>query len=200
MPKWANGDVDGASAHAAENVRNLVGLAKAGEPIVVNNPTCSMFIKEDYPLLLGTTDAKIVSSAARDLGRVPPRGRSQGRAQDRLPEQSWESGLPRSLPPPRPEDRPADGATAGEGGGRGRAGPLLLGTRRHLVDEVRALRGFVALREELLLRNGSSRGASCASDCPLAAIQIEQATGRPVRHPAELLAEAYGLDPNKRTT
>jgi Fe-S oxidoreductase len=32
-----------------------------------------------------------------------------------------------------------------------------------------------------------------ATDCPLAALQIHQGTGRPARHPIRLLAEAYGL-------
>ena len=33
-----------------------------------------------------------------------------------------------------------------------------------------------------------------ATDCPLAALQIAQGTGRTARHPAQLLAHAYGLD------
>jgi Ferric uptake regulator family len=33
-----------------------------------------------------------------------------------------------------------------------------------------------------------------ATDCPLAALQIHQGTGRTARHPIRILAEAYGLD------
>jgi Fe-S oxidoreductase len=33
-----------------------------------------------------------------------------------------------------------------------------------------------------------------ATDCPLAALQIRQGTGRTARHPIRILAEAYGLD------
>ena len=32
-----------------------------------------------------------------------------------------------------------------------------------------------------------------ASDCPLAGIQIRQATGQTVKHPIQIVAEAYGL-------
>ena len=32
-----------------------------------------------------------------------------------------------------------------------------------------------------------------ATDCPLAALQIGQGTGRAARHPIQILAEAYGL-------
>jgi Fe-S oxidoreductase len=34
-----------------------------------------------------------------------------------------------------------------------------------------------------------------ATDCPLAALQIDQGTGQRPRHPVEVLAEAYGLAP-----
>jgi glycerol-3-phosphate dehydrogenase subunit C len=33
-----------------------------------------------------------------------------------------------------------------------------------------------------------------ATDCPLAALQIEQGTGRKAKHPIEILASAYGLE------
>ena len=36
-----------------------------------------------------------------------------------------------------------------------------------------------------------------ATDCPLAAVQIEQGTGRRARHPIVFLARAYGYDPDQ---
>jgi Fe-S oxidoreductase len=33
-----------------------------------------------------------------------------------------------------------------------------------------------------------------ATDCPLSALQIEQGTGRPAKHPIRVLAEAYGFE------
>jgi Fe-S oxidoreductase len=33
-----------------------------------------------------------------------------------------------------------------------------------------------------------------ATDCPLAALQIGQGTGRTARHPIQILAEPYGLE------
>ena len=35
---------------------------------------------------------------------------------------------------------------------------------------------------------------TAATDCPLAALQIEQGTGRKPKHPIEILAAAYGLE------
>jgi Fe-S oxidoreductase len=40
----------------------------------------------------------------------------------------------------------------------------------------------------------SAGAAVTATDCPLAALQIEQGTGRPAKHPIRILAEAYGLE------
>jgi len=39
----------------------------------------------------------------------------------------------------------------------------------------------------------ASGGRTTVTDCPLAALQIEQGTGRAPRHPIQLLADAYGL-------
>jgi Fe-S oxidoreductase len=38
------------------------------------------------------------------------------------------------------------------------------------------------------------RPDAIASDCPLAALQIRQGTGRTPKHPIQMLAEAYGLE------
>ena len=38
-----------------------------------------------------------------------------------------------------------------------------------------------------------------ASDCPLAAIQIRQGTGRAVKHPIEIVRDAYGLEDSSET-
>jgi glycerol-3-phosphate dehydrogenase subunit C len=35
---------------------------------------------------------------------------------------------------------------------------------------------------------------TAATDCPLAALQIEQGTGRKPKHPIEILAAAYGFE------
>ena len=35
----------------------------------------------------------------------------------------------------------------------------------------------------------------CATDCPLSAIQVQQATGKKPEHPIQVLARAYGIQP-----
>ena len=39
----------------------------------------------------------------------------------------------------------------------------------------------------------AERPDAIATDCPLAALQIRQGTGRGARHPIQIVAEAYGL-------
>jgi len=40
-----------------------------------------------------------------------------------------------------------------------------------------------------------AEASAVSTDCPLAALRIEQATGRKPVHPVVLLARAYGMDP-----
>jgi Fe-S oxidoreductase len=49
--------------------------------------------------------------------------------------------------------------------------------------------------EPLFREIGQAKPDRVATDCPLAALQIHQGTGRTARHPVQILAEAYGLDP-----
>ena len=41
---------------------------------------------------------------------------------------------------------------------------------------------------------GGAGAPVTATDCPLAALQIEQGTGSKALHPVQVLAQAYGLD------
>jgi len=47
--------------------------------------------------------------------------------------------------------------------------------------------------EPLFRDIGTARAERVATDCPLAAIQINQGTGRTAQHPIQVLADAYGL-------
>jgi Fe-S oxidoreductase len=49
--------------------------------------------------------------------------------------------------------------------------------------------------EPLFREIGEAKPDRVATDCPLAALQIHQGTGRTARHPIQILAKAYGLDP-----
>jgi glycerol-3-phosphate dehydrogenase subunit C len=66
MPLWHNGDMEGATVAARQNVRDLVQFVDEGRKIVATNPTCSQMIRVEYPRLLGTDDAKKVAAQTTD--------------------------------------------------------------------------------------------------------------------------------------
>jgi Fe-S oxidoreductase len=45
MPLWHNGDMDGATQAARENVKDVLGFVNEGRTIVATNPTCSQMIR-----------------------------------------------------------------------------------------------------------------------------------------------------------
>jgi glycerol-3-phosphate dehydrogenase subunit C len=49
------------------------------------------------------------------------------------------------------------------------------------------------LAEPLFRDIVAARADRVATDCPLAALQIDQGTGRRAQHPIRILAQAYGL-------
>jgi glycerol-3-phosphate dehydrogenase subunit C len=66
MPLWHNGDMDGATQAARQNVKDLLRFVNEGRTIVATNPTCSQMIRVEYPRLLGTNDAKTVGAQTMD--------------------------------------------------------------------------------------------------------------------------------------
>jgi Fe-S oxidoreductase len=69
----------------------------------------------------------------------------------------------------------------------------MLGGGRHLGIQEGILRAVDEGREAALRRVASGAPVA-ATDCPLAALQIEQGTGRKPKHPIEVLAAAYGFE------
>ncbi|MBI3817351.1 MAG: ferredoxin [Planctomycetes bacterium] len=194
MPKWANGDIDGATAHAAENVRLLAPMARAGNKIIVTNPTCSMQIRDEFPRLLGTEDATIVSKQTRDFGHYLSELSREGKLNGEFKKSP---GKVRYHVPCHLRAQKI-----------GQPMQQILARAGAEVETVRACSGHdgtwsmktenfensMKWGENCFKGMRDAGGAACASDCPLAAIQIRQATGIEVKHPAEVLADAYGLD------
>ena len=82
---------------------------------------------------------------------------------------------------------------------------MIPGTRVSVVERCSAVDGTWGFKKEYyelslkvakpLFDAVSEGGPVTATDCPLAALQIGQGTGRNARHPIQLLADAYGLTP-----
>ena len=67
MPYLDGGAVDETKALIRENVASLAAAVREGREIVVPGPTCSYMLKQEYPWLDGSDDAKLVAANTRDL-------------------------------------------------------------------------------------------------------------------------------------
>ncbi|NWF99502.1 MAG: hypothetical protein HXY19_00945 [Thermoanaerobaculaceae bacterium] len=203
MPALDAGDVALAQAKAKRNVTALLPWVERGFRVAVINPTCSLMMREEYPLLLDdpadrrlADAARRVAAAVRDLGEYLWELRSEGHF--------------------RTDFRSTPGGTVAyhapchlrmqNVGFRGR--DLLRqipGVKPRAVTECCGHDGTWAMKREnfpAALKNGEKAFAGMreanaevwVTDCPLAAIQFQQACGVRALHPVEVLARAYRED------
>ncbi len=195
MPYLDGGAVDQARALIRQNVRSLAAAVRDGREIVVPGPTCSYMLKQEYPWLDGSEDAKLVARNTRDLFEYLARLQADG-------------GLDTGF------TRPVGGITyhvpchlRAQNIGVKSADVLraIPGATVDVVEKCSAVDGTWGFKKEYyelslqvakpLFDAITSAGAPVtATDCPLAALQIEQGTGRKALHPIEILAAAYGLE------
>jgi Fe-S oxidoreductase len=195
MPYLDGGAVSEARALIADNVRTFAAAAREGREIVAPGPTCSYMLKQEYPWLDGSDDARLVASRTRDLFEYLARLQADGglrqdfarplgkvayhvpchlRAQN-LGVKSAE--VLRAVPGTEVEVIERCSAVDGTWGFKKEYYELSLKVARPLFDAV-----------------ASAGTPTVATDCPLAALQIAQGTKATPRHPVQLLAHAYGID------
>ncbi len=191
---------------AERNVAALAGEVRSGKEIVVAQPTCGYVIRSDYPIYLAHTavasDAELVAAHAVDpaeylvaLARAEPE-----RFDDSFP--ALESG--------EVSDRVTYHVSchlqAQQIGLKSRDLLKLAGIKATLVQRCSGIDGswgYRAANYELarkvaapLRREVDSAGNDVVcGDCHLANGSIEQETGRRPVHPIQLIARAYGIDP-----
>jgi Fe-S oxidoreductase len=203
MPAIDNGDMDHARAAARENVEALLPYVNDGYTIAVVNPTCSLMLREEYPELLDdpaqpelAAAAKTVAGATRDLGEYLFGLRQQGLFKEDF--QSTPAGDVAYHAPCHLRMQNV--------GFRGRdLMRRIPDVKPRLVAECCGHDGTWAMKTEffeLSLKNGEKAFSGMkdiaadvwASECPLAAVQFKQATGREPLHPVEVLDRAYRAD------
>jgi Fe-S oxidoreductase len=196
MPYLDGGAVDQARALVAENVRSLAAAVREGREIVCPGPTCSYMLKQEYPWLDGSEDAALVARHTRDLFEYLAGLHAQGRLDTRFPHPLGRVAyqLPCHLKAQNMGTRSADVLR-------------LAGGEVTVIDRCSAVDGTwgmktqyfelsMELAQPLFAGVAAAGAAHVATDCPLAALQIRQGTGREACHPVQLLARAYGLDPS----
>ena len=192
MPLWHNGDVDGSIEAAKVNVASLLRHVQDGRVIIATNPTCSQMIRVEYPRLLGTDDAKKVGAQTMDpmefLARLATEGKLNKDFKTGAGDISYH--IPCHLRAQNIGYKTRDVLAH------------LPGTKVKVVEECSGHDGTWSFKKENFeqsLKWGSRAFQQMAegdpkvtcSDCPLAAIQIEQGNGRRPLNPVQILAKSY---------
>jgi Fe-S oxidoreductase len=194
MPYLDGGAVKDAKRLIAANVKSLAEAVRQGREIVVPGPTCSYMLKQEYTWLDGSEDAELVASRTRDLFEYLAALHAEGGLDTRFPNAPGTVAyqLPCHLKAQNMGTKSADVLR-------------LTGARVETIERCSAVDGTWGLKKEYFTLSmklaeplfkaiemvGPDR---IATDCPLAALQINQGTGRTAQHPVRILAEAYGID------
>jgi glycerol-3-phosphate dehydrogenase subunit C len=195
MPYLDGGAVGEAQALIRDNVRTLAAAVREGRDIVVPGPTCSYMLKQEYPWLDGSEDARLVAAHTRDLFEYLATLAAAGRFNTAFvrPVASVAYHVPCHLRAQNIGLKTAEVL---------RRIPGITLTAVERCSAVDGTWGFKRRFHELSLRLAAplfdalrtSGAAVWATDCPLAALQILQGTGTRARHPVQVLAFAYGFD------
>ncbi|TMA59326.1 MAG: anaerobic glycerol-3-phosphate dehydrogenase subunit C [Deltaproteobacteria bacterium] len=192
MPLWHNGDMDGAIAAARRNVDSLTQHVKDGRKVIATNPTCSQMIRVEYPRLLGTDEAKKLAAQTMDpmefLAGLAAQGKLKKDFKTGAGNLSYH--MPCHLRAQNIGYKTRDVLS------------LLPDTNVKVVEECSGHDGTWAMKKENFeqsMKWGSRAFQAMAddnpkvtcSDCPLAALQIEQGNGRRPLNPMQILARSY---------
>jgi Fe-S oxidoreductase len=196
MPLWHNGDMEGAIKAAKENISRLIGHVAQGRTVVATNPTCSQMIRVEYPRMLGSDEAKTVATQTMDpmefLARLAAQGKLKRDFKTGAGEISYH--IPCHLRAQNIGYKTRDVLE------------MLPETKVRVVEECSGHDGTWAMKRENFEQslkwgnrafNAMAAGnpSVTCSDCPLAAIQIEQGNGRRPINPMQILARSYRGEP-----
>jgi Fe-S oxidoreductase len=195
-PFLHGGDLVNARRNAEQVVRSLADAVRAGKSIVVPGPTCSYQIKHEYPDLLGTDEARLVAENSYDVGEYLWKLRNAGTLIKEFP-----------VPLGRVAYHLPCHLKAQNIGFRSQQ--ILRGTGAEVemlelcsgVDgtwgmKARYYEQSLGVADKLLAAVRACDADHVSTDCPLAALRIEEGTGRRAVHPIVLIRDAYGLGEN----
>jgi len=192
MPALDGGDVAGAARRARVNVESLDREVAAGCDVVVPGPTCSRMLKVEYPRLVPGPAAERVASRTFDLSEYLTRLHAGGRL-----DREFRGGLGRVA-----YHAPCHLRVQEIGFKARDLLRLVPDTAVDVLERCAGMDGTWGFKREFfdeslrvarpLLRALDERSPDLiVSDCPLAALQLEQQRGQRVYHPIEALDAAY---------
>ncbi|MFQ5762858.1 MAG: anaerobic glycerol-3-phosphate dehydrogenase subunit C, partial [Candidatus Bathyarchaeia archaeon] len=195
MPFLDGGQLDHALENAAFNVRSLASFVKEGYDVVVLGPTCGYVLRTEYPTMLEMgEDVKLIRQRTSDICEYLVRLHKAGQLNTTF---SWSPGK-------MAYHMPCHHKAQGVGYRSLELLKLIPGAEVQFIDKgcsgMDGTWGFKREFFELSLKVGSglikgvkdAQPAFPVTDCPMAALQIEQGTGLKPLHPVEVLQKAYG--------
>jgi glycerol-3-phosphate dehydrogenase subunit C len=192
MPFTDTGDLDRARKNAAKNVADLLPFVEQGATVVAPGPSCSLMLKTEYPKLLDTDDARRVAEATMDLMEyVYQLARAKQLSREF------------SVPLGRVAYHAPCHLRAQNIGFRSRDLLQLVADEVVLIDACSGVDGTWGMQKrfhdesmkvagDLLARIEAADADFVSTDCPLAALRIEEGLGITAVHPVILLNRAYG--------
>jgi len=190
------GDVDNFVEQGRTNIKVLADAVRAGNDVVVPQPTCGYVLKQDYVDYIGGPDAQLVADHTYDASEYLMRvHKADGTELDT----DFTGEVPDSLTYHAPCHLRAQNI-----GLRSRDLMKLTGTTITLVAECSAIDGTWGYREQNYEISRTIAGKMAraiekagndvvAGDCNLANGGILQETGLLPVHPVQIIARAYGI-------
>ncbi len=195
IPNISIGDVKTATQKADANIEALAKYIEDGFDIVIPSPSCSLMIKQEYPLI--ATDrvkAKMVSDHSFDLGEYIMKLHKESKLRVDFTSQIGKIiyHLPCHL------------KVQNIGFKSRELMQLIPGTTIEMVQQCSGHDGQFAMKKEyyqisldvgkkLFNRIQKTDDVTVVSDCAFAHLHIFEGTGKQALHPIEVLAQAYGL-------
>jgi len=192
MPFTDVGDLDAARRNAERNVSDLLPFVDAGAKVIVPGPSCSLMLKTEYPELLGTEAASRVAEATQDLMEFLYH---LARAKKMNRDFTQDLGKVAYHAPCH--------LRAQNIGFRARDLLRVTGAEVEVIDACSGVDGTWGMQarfhdaslkvaEKMLTRIDAAAPDHVSTDCPLAALRIEEGLGLKALHPVVLLRHAYG--------
>ncbi|MBI4479523.1 MAG: anaerobic glycerol-3-phosphate dehydrogenase subunit C [Acidobacteria bacterium] len=197
LPFLDGGLVDRARRKIQSNVAALSQAVRQGYKIVVPSASCSYMLKQDYPRFLPTDDSRLVAENTYDLSEYLVKVHERGKLDLRF---SQNVGKIRYHQPCHLKAQNI-GFKAQE------LLQLIPGAEVARMQCCSGHDGSWSVKKENfeasmkvgkpLFKFMKPEDTCTATDCPLSAIQVQQATGKKPVHPIVVMARAYGLDVGK---
>jgi Fe-S oxidoreductase len=200
-PWLHSGDAEQFTKVAAKNVKTLAASVRAGNDIVVPQPTCGYILKKDYPDYVGGADAQLVAEHTFDAAEYLMRlHRGEGTQLNT----EFNGDVPENITYHTPCHLRAQNI-----GFKSRDLMKLTGAKVKLVQQCSGIDGMWGLRAEnadlslpiarkLAEEINRAGGDVVAGDCHLANNAIAEQTGSTPQHPLQVIARAYGIPEETR--